>query len=75
MRQKLKSNIKKYLPYMLRDNVAHPEKDKGHSKEKLWEARQDVIEDLQLVEIYDDMKSILNDFKNCLFGKRILHNR
>jgi len=61
----LKKNINKYLPYMLRDNVAHIERAKPKER-PLWEARQDVIEDLQIIGIFSFMKSIIDDFRNWL---------
>jgi len=67
-----RKDITQFLPQMLRDNVAHIERAENKKYGVIWEARQNVIESLKVIEVFTCMQSAIKQFKASLRSRRFI---
>ena len=66
-----RKNITQYMPQMLRDNVVHIERAEDKRYGVIWEARQNVIESLKVIEVFNCMQSAIELFQTNLRNSKI----
>ena len=61
----IENNLPEFIPFLLRDNIAHQE----NNKNILWELRQDILNKLIVEDIYSSMKKAIANLNNFLQSK------